>query len=237
MHRKFNYTTMNILGGIGLAVGIANYRKAKQEYESALEQRETLQAAVDTYTSKRDKTFDNFDSQNPEQIDKNTPLKGLLATTILYVGNLVGKKCHMQTHVVLTNTGDANIRITGVEAKVRVFGTFVLPLGSQSLDTQQRVFNELLPPGSTKELLLPGSKEAIIEGQADKQLEEAICTTCGKKLITSCPKTNVSGISTADIRVYYKPANGAGSSDLESPVFNQPGVVRYCGEAFYPSKI
>ena len=237
LQRIFKFITMNILGGIGLAAAIANYRKTTQEYEQALGQKETLQSAVNTYTSKRDKQFDAFDSQNPVQYDKNTKLEGLLATSILYIGNLVGKKCHMQTHVVITNTGSANIRITGVEAKVRVFGSLVLPLGSSNLDAQKRAYNELLPPGSTKEILLPGSKEAIIEGTADKEIEQAICKACGKSLITSCKKINIDGASTADIRLYYKPANGAGTTEQTSYYPNQPGVVRYCGEAFSPSKI
>lgn len=230
--------TMNILGGIGLAVAIANYRKSKQEYNEALERVETLQSAVNTYTSRRDSQFDKFDDiaeDNGEiQLNKNVKLDGISVTTILYIGNLVGRNCNIRVGVVLTNFGSANIRITYVEAKTSVFGSSVIPLDNGGINGQKKICNELLPPGSTIEIMLPGSRDAYIEEEdAEKKLEKTICDSQGKKLITSCKKANYEDIETGDIRLKWKAATGAGI-DKEAYYPNEKGVVRYCGEAFIP---
>ena len=230
---------MNIFGGLGLAAAIVNYRKAKQEYNEALERVETLQSAVNTYTSRRDSQFDQFEQiveENGEdvQLNKNVKLEGISVSTILYIGNLVGRKCTMRVGVILTNFGSANIRITSVEAKTMVFGSPVFPLDNGGINGQKKVCSELLPPGSTKEIMLPGSRNAYIEeDEADKNLEKTICAAQGKKLITSCKKANYEDIETADIRISWKAATGAGY-DKEAYYPNEKGIVRYCGEAFIP---
>ena len=227
LHRIFKCITMNIIGGIGLAAAIANYRKANKDYNEALERVETLQAAVDTYISQRDAKFDEINSGI--QYDKNTQIPGVLCTSILRIGNLVGNYCRVRTSVVLTNTGSAHVTITSVDANVYACGTLIVS------DTEnKRVSYFKLEPGETKEIELPGGI-ASVDGPTMDAIKSAICETAGKRLITSCPKTNVSNIESAKIRLTWKAASGAG--DEKTALYDEPnGVLRYCGEAYYPDK-
>lgn len=232
--------TMNIFGGIGLAVAIANYRKSKQKYDEALERVETLQSAVNTYTSRRDSQFDKFDTTAEEsgevQLNKNEKIPGVSATTILRIGNLVGDKCTMRVSVVLTNFGSSNILITSAEAKTYVFGSLVVPLDGGGINGQKKICYEKLLPGSTIEIELPGSRKAAMEEKnAHVQLKEYICKAQGKKLITSCKKGNYLDVETADVRLTWKAGTGAGL-DKEAYYPNEKGTVRYCGEAYTPGK-
>ena len=226
LHRIFKCITMNILGGIGLAAAIANYRKANKDYNEALERVETLQAAVDTYISQRDAKFDELNSGI--QFDKNIEIPGVLCTSILRIGNLVGNYCRVRTSVVLTNTGSAHVTITSVEANVYACGTLIVS------DTEnKRVSYFKVEPGETKEIELPGGI-ASVDGATIDAIKSAICQTAGKRLITSCPKTNVSNIEQATVRLKWKAASGAG--DEKEARYTHYGVLRYCGEAYYPDK-
>lgn len=217
---------MSILGSIGLFAAIANYRKAKKTYDDAVERQETLQAAIDSYTQDRDSKYDAL--LEDTYSDPNSPLQGVLATTILRIGNLVGKYCRIHVCVVLTNTTENTYSIMSTEAVTRVFGAIV------SADEDQKAYSGyLLQPGETHEFYLPAAIGMIADEATRDELREAICTANGKSLITSCPKTTINGIETADIALEWRAANGAGSAKRARYV-NKAGVLRYCGEAYYP---
>ena len=220
---------MKLLNGIGIAAAVANYRKAKRKYEQAIEKQEALQAAIDTYTEARDSMSSKSDDAYYNQ---NAPLQGILATTILRIGNLVPTINKIQMSVVLTNTTENAYTITKVEVQPRLFGTAI---GTQEGVGLERELNTYLEPGETKEIQLSGAN-TVVQAETKSQLKSAICTAAGKKLITSCPKLNVDGIESADIVFWWKAKSGAGSAKRARYV-DMPGLLRYCGEAFYPGKV
>ena len=220
---------MNIVGGIGLFAALANYRKAKQVYADAMERKETLEAAVETYNKDRDSKYDSAQSDEQNQ-DPNDELQGVLATTVLRIGNLVGTYCRAKITIVLTNTTNNTYMITSADAYARVFGSVV----GMSEDNLKITTNLLLQPGEVKEIALGGGIAKIADEVAREQLIDAICAAAGKKLITSCPKLTLNGIETADIVFTWKAATGAGT-EKRARYVNKPGTLRYCMEAYYPN--
>lgn len=220
---------MNFFGLIGTGAAFANYRKAKKEYDEVKEQQEVLQAAVTTYTQRRDMMFDDEEDSSYDTNNGNAPLDGVLATTILRIGNLVGQLCRVQVSVVLTNTTDKPYIITSAEAATRVFGAVIGTQNEQSTKTNIR-----LEPGDTIEVVLPGTIAQVDKSVYDK-LISTICDSAGKALITSCPKLNINGIETADLAfTYTRGGQASGVGTFRARYINQPGTLRYCGEAFFP---
>ena len=220
---------MNIVGGIGLFAALANYRKAKQAYADAIERKETLEAAVETYNRDRDSKYDSAQSDEQYQ-DPNEELKGILATTVLRIGNLVGEYCRAKITIVLTNTTENSYIIKSAESFARVFGSVV----GMNEDDLKITTNLLLQPGEVKEIALGGGIAKIADEVSRDQLRDAICAAAGKSLITSCPKLTLNGIETADIVFTWKAATGAGT-EKSARYVNKPGTLRYCMEAFYPN--
>lgn len=216
---------MNILGGIGLIATFKRYKDAKKAYEEAIERKETIEAAISNYTNWREKKFDEIDAYDP---NANYPLDGVLATFVFRVGNLVGKYCRAKTAIVLTNTSQNTYIIKSGSAVVRIFGAAV-----QYNKSQKKYINTYLRPNETITIDLPGGV-AMLPEEVRGRIRDAICDAAGKRLITSCPKLNLNGVATADIRFDWVAGSGAGSAK-SSRYIDTPGTLRYCMEAYYPS--
>lgn len=221
---------MGLLGGIGLMAAIANYNSAKKAYDAAVEKEKGLQAAVQAAIANRDKAYEGATDGVTNQ---NKPLNGVVASTILRIGNLANARAfqRMQVVVVLKNeTTDKTFTIRSVEALTRI-NNIALP----TLTTQRRGLNAYLKPGQTLQVELPGSK-VIVPNPPKDDLKATICAACKRRLITSCWEVDIKGIETADIAFEYTSKSGADSVKRARYV-DAEGVVRYMRESFYPSEI
>lgn len=220
---------MTGLGIIGTAAAYANYRSAKAEYEALKEQQDGLIAAVQTYNSSKYDEYINRQDSDPVDF-----MPGVKMTTILRVGNLVGKFFRVQASVVLSNTSDTTYRINSVAADCKVLGrtvsVFEFMIPTPKRREQQKAVNKSLAPGETMEINLPSGISALYnekEENINGELRDLICEAACKKLITSCPKISIEGGETANIRVDWGDDKVALSRGVK-------GILRYCMEAFYP---
>lgn len=212
------------LGIIATGAALLNYRKAKSEYDSLVEQREGLMAVIDSYNQHRlDPYVDSIDTQ-----DTQFP-QGLQYSTLLRVANLVGQIMRVHTDVVMTNTSDRSIILHRVAADCSLYGEdiSVINLYAQTNVVQEEVKLVELKPGETYCARLP---KGVAKPSIIGRLRDDICAACGKKLITSCWKVNLDGIEAAKIRIdwSWKEDTTAIKAGI---VNNKPGVLRYCGEA------
>ncbi len=218
---------MNIFSIIGTGAAFLNYKKAKANYEALKEQFDALQAAVQTYNyHKYDEYAEHIDTK---PIDL---MPGVHMTTILRVGNLVGKNIfRAQTSIVLSNTSDSTYHIHNAIAECMVLKTYVNMFEVNGGQISQRIIvNRDLQPGETMEITLPGGVSSWDETKLG-ELRDLICQAAGKKLITSCPKLNIENGATGDIQVQWS----LGEDSVKTArTIGLPGVLRYCGEAFYP---
>ena len=257
------------LGLIATGAALLNYRKAKSEYDSLVEQRDGLMAAYESINSAVDQYNEHkYDSQEqPEtaqednsyldRIDTkpNDMPKGLKVTTMLRVANLVGQLFYGRTSVFLENTGDEPIFVRRVEAECSVLDLALIAFkpGLSNLKRQIKVaqvagVGKAIQPGEMLEVQL----DKFVSGLGEKQgeLRDLICEANGKKLITSCGKTNIDGGEKADILIQWiegdswsYPEDRNIWSDMGKDIpaaelglkqaywINKPGVLRYCGEA------
>lgn len=225
------------LGLFAIGTAWLNYRKAKAEYEALEEKQQALQAAVDTYNMEKYEDYDERQDAKAYKEETHNP-GGLEVSTVLRVGNLVGKYMRVRGSVVMSNTSDKPIRIIAVEARWFIFSNYVYiieSLTSAEESTQHVMVNKTIQPGETLEVELQKGISSLVNEKGEillGQLRDAICTAAGKKLITSCPKINVEGLETANFRVWW----GNGINEYVSPSYyvnGQPGVLRYMGEAYY----
>lgn len=229
---------MNFVGAIGTVAALANYRKAKSEYEALKEQQNGLVAAVQAYNSSK---YDEYIAH--QKVDNVDFMPGVRMTTIVRVGNLVGKLFRIQVSVVLSNTSSEKYHIYRVAADcevlnlpIRVFSAgikfedFSLKADS-ALIPQQKAVNKDLHPGETMEIKLPAGVSALVDPETGEnktgELRNLICQACNRKLITSCWKISIEDAETANILVSW-------GDDKHAKSNNVPGVLRYCMEAFYP---
>lgn len=222
LQQKTKQEKMSPITITSVGAALLNYRKAKADYEALVEKQEALQDAVRTYNSnKLDEYIDSIDT-------KDNPMpSGLLVTSILRVGNLVGKMMRAKASVVLTNVSSQPIHIKGVQVECVVLDVpvqmFKFEADAKPL-AQSVVYNKDIQPGETIEIGVPGGISSL--GEKQGELRSVICDACGKRLITSCPKISIEDGQKADIRVDW----GDGNVGI---VLGKPGVLRYCGEAFY----
>lgn len=214
---------MNFIGLIGTGAAFLKMRKAKEAYERAIDRKDCLEAVVKTYVQQRDAQYDSALGDG-QYVNQNEGLNGVLASTILRVGNLADARVfsRMQITVVLTNTSDKDYIIYSAEAAVRVFG--------KGYGGGRRATSQVMKAGETVEIELPGAKMNF-----DRAVKNAICEAAGKKLITSCGRLQINGIETADIVFEYKPLSGAGSK-LKARYVDVPGTLAYMMESYYPSE-
>lgn len=215
------------MAGLGLIVtgaALLNYRKAKSEYDSLVEQRDGLMAVIDSYNQHRlDPYVDSIDTQ-----DTQFP-QGLQYSTLLRVANLVGQIMRVHTSVIMTNTNDKPIILHRIAADCSLYGEelTVINYSTKAAVPQEVVKLIELQPGETLEVQLP---KGVAAPSVIGRLRDDICAACGKKLITSCWKVNLDGIEAAKIRIdwSWKEDTTAIKAGI---VNNKPGVLRYCGEA------
>ena len=173
---------------------------------------------------------------------------GLLWAPVLRVGNLVGKMFRCQASVVLTNMGTETIHIKTLqlqtfifEMPVKVFSIDVdftwdpmhpIDVGQSEVMQSVSVYQPI-KPGETLEVILPGGVSGL--GDKNSELRDLICKASGKKLITSCPKVTITDGITGDMICWWGEDEKVLANHKTFYTLNKPGVLRYCGESFYPS--
>ena len=223
---------MSKLSIIAIGAAFANYFKAKKAYEEALDEQDTLLQAInisEDYENKRDEQYDELLQDGNDKTDESGQLQSVSIVPIIRVGNLVGSIFTVQLSLVFTNTSSSrNYNITDLKAIGRILGEVIRgyePTGN---------YNFLLMAGETKEIQFAGAK-ASLDGKTLQELKDTICAVAGKSLITSCPKTKVDGIGSADVEFRY----GSGTTYAgytKATYRGTKGIVRYCGESFYPNE-
>ena len=93
-----------------------------------------------------------------------------------------------------------------------------------------------LEPGKSIDVYLPCGISTLTDPTTGDikmdYLRDLICAAAGKSLITSCPKISIDGAQTANIRFDWNTKEeGVKHTCI---LRNKPGVLRYCGEAYYP---
>jgi hypothetical protein len=183
---------------------------------------------------------------------------GLQITTMLRVGNLVGKMMRVHASIVISNTSNKTYKIgkSYADCKIGDYPVIVTDISKAIQDTlnpfnfsmgvesesikivEQKASGSILPikPGSVWEIYMPHGVSMLVdlETQEGKMgwLRDIICQACGKSLITSCPKVFIEDIETADIRLSWtEETEGVEHTCI---LRNKPGTLRYCGEAYYP---
>ena len=222
---------MATVGLIGTGAAYLNLRKAKQELAELEEQQAGLEAAIQTYN------YNKFDEYYERTIDtaENVMPSGVLVTSLVRVGNLVGKIMRVRVSVVLSNASDERYFISSVGADAFVLDSQIVVYSTDGQGLKQEIsVDKWLEPGETMEIQLPGGLSTIVNMETKQEdlgsLRDAICEACGKKLITSCPKISINGdLEKADILVRYTTETG---HDLITGVTRgKRGTLRYCGEA------
>lgn len=214
--------------GFGLIAVIPAYRQyqaAINRYNDLVEYKEGLAAAIRAYNIGKNETY-LLEHMVDEKPNEEAP--GLLLAPMLRVGNLVGKLFRVQASVVMTNTSSSPIPLSKISVECSVLD---VPINVYSFkESDNKVAQTVTPhkqiaPGETIEIKLPGGISSL--GDLNGKLRDLICEAAGKKLITSCPKTSIDDGIKADIRYWW-------GDNKQCYMIGKPGVLRYCGEAFYP---
>lgn len=222
---------MNPLSFIAIGTAFANFFKAKKKYEDALAEQQTILEAVNLpqdYKDERDEQYENLMDKPENDTTSDGRLQAISISPIVKVGNLVGNIFRVQLSLVFTNkSSDRSYNIRNIKANARILQEGVRGY----YPSAQYNFN--LKAGETKEIEFAGAQTSL-DGASREELKNAICVAAGKKLITSCPKTNVPDIASADVEFEYSGMSYAGSQRATYRQCN--GLLRYMGEAFYPSE-
>ncbi len=217
---------MNPLSIIGTGVAFANYRKAKNTLDALVEKKEALEAAVKSYYEGQ--RYDMMNEVLDVTIKDNTVTypDGVKVSSILRVGNLVGKLMRAKISLVVTNTSANTYVISNPSVSC-----FILGVGVGLKDGDMPQESIVLKPGQTIEISSKNSIAGFEDESMMAKLRDLICKEAGKKLITSCPKLNVSDAETADI--YFEWTTEGNKEQKVATWLKVPGVLRYCMEAFY----
>ena len=255
---------MNILGLIGTGAAFVNYRKAKNELAELTARKDTLCTALGTYQQYADQQKRDAEERllyDYEQsiiaaeaaIDYVDNPSDLQVTSVLRVGNLVGKYYRAQCSLVFSNTSDHDYYVGFGEVecyfKDAIFATGIWESNFNYKNKWTRI-----PAGQTVEI---GYSKTVYK--ANEQLDELrqyICNYCGKKLITSCPKVSIDDMVESATILFRWVTDIDNVPEDEGDVINRnevynggdvkrkwtvaktacyrnkPGVLRYCGEAF-----
>ena len=234
-------------GLIAVIPAIKQYKNAVAYYNSLVEHQEGIAAAVRMYNYGK---MENYYEQHLVDEKQNEPAPGLLIAPMLRVGNLVGKLFRCQASVVMTNTSDKTIEIARgmivesvvLDSPVKVYGIETTwAMDAKKVDVAQSINKSfLLKPGETTEIMIPGGITSLADKDGNiitGKLRQMICEAAEKKVITSCPKISIENGMRADIMYnwIYKDEN----EEIKKPCYmvGLPGVLRYCGEAFFPEKV
>ena len=227
------------LGLFAIGTAWLNYRKAKAEYEALEEKQQALQAAVDTYNMEKYEDYDEhrdqmYGKEEPNERPEQSADEKFLVSTILRVGNLVGKYMRVRGEIVMTNLTNRPIFVNGANVMWWIMGQRIpvieggLVNGEQKWEQSIKI-GKWLQPGETQ----GWEFEKGISAMADMgALRDAICEAAGKRLITSCPKISIEGLESACFKVSWRDEsmmNGTTSFYTN----DKPGVLRYMMEAYY----
>lgn len=245
---------MNIFSGIGLFAAWRNYNKAKAEYKALVERRETLLSAIQTYSQYHDKLHEGqMDREELEFLKALAAIKDdnvnnpedLQVTTILKVANLVGDKFKAKIMLVFSNTSETESYYIYRGSAICYFDNSPIIEDSFDIPGPEYKYEPLcIKPGETVEF---GLEKKIYKLPIIEDMRDAICEEAGKKLITSCPKTNLTdGQETADILYTWGTTaptpsvlrnDKGGKYTAYMPIVRgvanykqKPGVLRYCME-------
>lgn len=242
------------LGIIATGAAFLNYRNAKAEYDALVEKKEGLEAAIkqiasaiDTYNQHKydDQTKPDYANINADSIDTgaNELPEGVQITAMLRVANLVGKLFYAKPSLVLLNNSQNTYYIQSVQLDCEVVGSPVV-LYKKSLKEAVRetdIVNaeQELKPNEVLEIELPTGISSL--GDKMGELRSLVCNACGKRLITSCGKTNIEDAIKADFILRwslnkrkdwtYDKNKGQWVGDNKGWRIGLPGVLRYCMEA------
>lgn len=214
---------MNPLSIIGTGIALVKYRKARNEYEQLKERKDTLEAAIATYNDfKESEVYPEV-----EKIYKTNEITypdGLLVTSVLKVANLVGKIFYAKPALVVTNTTNKKFVLFDIDVTCSIFGEVV-----GSSDKFVFPYSIEILPNETVDIYSNKSKAGFVNPETIGRLRDEICALNGKKLITSCGKTNVDGIETAHISFQWSQAGEKGEAK-KAEWMAKPGLLRYCME-------
>lgn len=209
------------LGIVAIGAALANYARAKSNYNKVKDELTTLQAAVNTYNNtKYNSLLDSIEDKNnirPEDFD---------VTTILRVSNLGGKIFNGRTSIVFTNTSDRDVYILNASANCFILDTPLVTVSNDGADIQQKIDVSLknaiiIKPNETKEIQLDPFKSGLPEEQL-AELNKIIIQASGGD------KVNLSGdIVKADI--LYEWCYDLNDIINKAAYIGKPGLLRYCG--------
>lgn len=224
--------------GYGLIAAIPlfrNYKKAKAEYEALLEKQAGLQAAVASYNSGK---LDSYLAYMAKDEPDNIYPEGVFVTTVLRVGNLVGKLMRVHNSLIFTNTSNNTYYIGKcyADSKIGEYPVAVFTTDSSPRQIEQVGYGVALEPGKSIDVYLPHGVSTLVDPETGDNkmdyLRDLICKAAGKSLITSCPKISIDGAITSNIRFDWNTKEeGVKHTCI---LRDKPGVLRYCGEAYYP---
>lgn len=224
---------MSVASKILAIVALVNFVKVKGLYSSAKEEYNLLEAAVKSYNDNKTATKNEMENNTAVRGDGNSELSAVKVSFILRVGNLVGKTGTAQVTLVFSNTStDKSYILSDFKAQPSVGG---MVLGFVATDGQRSL---VLSPGQTTQIVLPAVTNRMLLTTVDDRdaLRNHICEVAGKKLITSCPNITIQNYAKANVEFEYIGASQAGSK-TRAMYTNTNGVLRYCGEAFYPNNV
>lgn len=227
LQRQTKRRKMGILSAIGTGAAFLNYKKAKAEYNALKDKKETLEAVIDTYDSllydAKQQALDTLDGNNIDYPD------GLCVSSVLRVGNLVGKVMRAKKSLVITNVSSKTYAIVNPDLSCKVFDKGV-GFSKDRLPNEQ-VF---ISPGQTIEISSANSIAGFAETETLKKLRDYICEQQGKEYITSCGKVSLDGIETSDIKFQWQEGESISPDKWKIAAWlGKPGVLRYEMEAFY----
>ena len=239
------------LGLIATGAALLNYNKAKSEYDSLIEQRDGLMAAYDAISvavnkynkHKDDPDYGKIVDTELKDIDTKPNAEfpeGFYVTTILRVGNLGGKLMRARTSIVFVNDSDETVTLVSAQAECKVLNYPIIII-SAGLKDHGRQIPQIkkfggpdgiglltIAPGVTVEVELDGGASGLSDMDA---LRKMVCDAAGKKLITSCPKMNITDGEKADYSIYWRSDKQEGL--MHTYRIGVPGVLRYCGEGVF----
>ena len=226
------------LGLFAIGGAWLNYRKAKAEYEALEEKKRALQAAVDTYNMEKYADYDKhreqmYGKEEPNDRPERSADEQFLVSTILRVGNLVGKYMRVRGEIVMTNLTNRPIFVNSAKAMWWIMGQRIPVIEGGLVNGKQKWEQSIgigkwLQPGETQGWEFAKGISAMADMGV---LRHAICEAAGKRLITSCPKISIEGLESACFKVSWRDESMNGITSFYTN--NQPGVLRYMMEAYY----
>ena len=98
---------MSLLSVIATGAAFANYRKAKKEYETAVQEatdnNNAYLAAIEQYDNSK---WDKLDEYDRRLYDPNVVCKDIIVIPVLNIGMLVGSKCRIQPQLIIQNISE-----------------------------------------------------------------------------------------------------------------------------------